>query len=110
MKKIITILIFVTIVCGCSTRFARIKCTNVQTVSGFISNVEIDKRTWEDDVTIEFVDGRIKKFVVRHDMAFILQYGRHYSIGYSGDNNVVFWVTLNNLPKFEKINDFKKSI
>lgn len=96
MKKIIVILIFVSIFCGCSTRFARINCKNVQCISGVISDVSLDKGTWSDNITIKFVDGHTKKFIRKHDMTVILQIGRKYTIGYSGDNDVIFWVTLNN--------------
>ncbi len=93
MRKTIAILIFVFVFCGCSTRIRRINCTNVQRIPGIVLNVEIEKGTWSDNVTLRFGDGRSKKLVRQHDMTFILQRGRKYTIGYSGDSNVIFWIT-----------------
>jgi len=96
MKKTIVILMLV-FICGCSpssTRVERLSCTNVQTVSGVISKVVIEKGSQNDIVKIEFADGRKKTFIRVHDLTVIFQRGIKHTIGYSGDNGVIFWVTI----------------
>ena len=95
MKKTFVLLMLILIFCGCfNTTSERAYFKNVHRISGVVSNFSIEKGIWQDNVIVEFKDGRTINLIRKHNFPFIVQREMEYTIGYSPDNKVIFWVTM----------------